>query len=476
MDRLACVDLPALPLQLLLRRNAPWQGYPVAVVAEDRPQGEILWVNEQARRCRVLPGQRYAQGLALAAELRAGTVSEREIERAVDRLAKKLRGFSPRVEPSRAEPGLFWLDASGLERLTPSLQSWGGSIQQALSEEGFSSTVVVGFSRFGSYALARGIGETELFVCDSPDEERRLGREVPLERLGLEPALREVLERLGIVTVGQLLQLPAGGLCERFGAQAHRLHRLATGALWDPLQPEEELPPLASRLDLDHAESDVTRLLFLLKRRLDRVLRDAAGRGEALVALELRLALEDRRVLVERVRPAAPTLDGGQLLDLLRLRLGSTTIAAGVETLELRGEGVRASQEQLQLFAARPRRDPEAANRALARLRAELGERAVVRATLQPRHLPEASFAFEPLERLPAPQPGEAPEQRAMVRRLHREARAIPAPRNETCGPFILSGGWWSQEVHREYHYTSGLSWIYYDRERRRWLRHGRVE
>jgi nucleotidyltransferase/DNA polymerase involved in DNA repair len=58
--RLACVDLPAFPLQLLLRRHPEWAGYPAAVVAEDKPQGLVLWVNEAARELGVLPGLRYA--------------------------------------------------------------------------------------------------------------------------------------------------------------------------------------------------------------------------------------------------------------------------------------------------------------------------------------------------------------------------------------------------------------------------------
>ena len=38
----------------------------VAVVAQDKPNGRILWVNERAHRQRILRGMRYAQGLALA--------------------------------------------------------------------------------------------------------------------------------------------------------------------------------------------------------------------------------------------------------------------------------------------------------------------------------------------------------------------------------------------------------------------------
>ena len=36
MDRLACVDVPALPLQLLFAREPGWRGRPAVVVEEDK--------------------------------------------------------------------------------------------------------------------------------------------------------------------------------------------------------------------------------------------------------------------------------------------------------------------------------------------------------------------------------------------------------------------------------------------------------
>jgi protein ImuB len=47
-------------------------------------------------------------------------------------------------------------------------------------------------------------------------------------------------------------------------------------------------------------------------------------------------------------------------------------------------------------------------------------------------------------------------------------------------GPYIVSGGWWASEVHREYHFAETRSgeclWVYFDRKRRRWYLHGVVE
>src|SRR5262249_32262304 len=146
-DRWACVSVPALPLQLLLRRHPTWQGLPVAVIAEDRPQGMILQINPHARRAGIKPGLRYAAGLALAPTLCAGTVTAEELTESVSFLIEILGRFTTEVEPCSSVPGLFWLNASGISRLYGSLSHWAQAILHALQQRGFRATVVVGFSR-----------------------------------------------------------------------------------------------------------------------------------------------------------------------------------------------------------------------------------------------------------------------------------------------------------------------------------------
>ncbi|MCY3004334.1 MAG: hypothetical protein NTV21_21265 [Planctomycetota bacterium] len=47
------------------------------------------------------------------------------------------------------------------------------------------------------------------------------------------------------------------------------------------------------------------------------------------------------------------------------------------------------------------------------------------------------------------------------------------------CGPYLACGGWWGNEVEREYHFAQMQSgeilWIYFDRRRRRWFLQGSV-
>ncbi|HEY7819339.1 MAG TPA: DNA polymerase Y family protein, partial [Vicinamibacteria bacterium] len=184
MRRLACVDLPAFPLQILAQQNPAWLEKPMAVVAEEKPQAFLLWVNEKARALGIRPGHRFAAALALSPELRAGAVSEAEVGKSVFRLTEILRRFTPDVEPAGI-PGLFWLNASGLERLYPSLKSWAEAIRETLRVSKFYASVAVGFTRFGTYAVARAYRGARAF--ESIEEEETVSRSVPLARLDIPP-------------------------------------------------------------------------------------------------------------------------------------------------------------------------------------------------------------------------------------------------------------------------------------------------
>ncbi len=485
VERIACVDLPAWPLQLLVRRNPDWRKAPAAVVAEDSPQAPLLWVNAAARRCGILPGLRYAAALSLAHDLRAGTVEAKEVATAGERLHRHLLNYSPRVEAASHDPGVFWIDARGLERLNGSLTAWAERLQRSLTRAGLVASVAVGFTRFGSYGLARARRGVTL-VAALRDELAVL-RRVPLARLQLDPRLRDHLARLGVRTVGGLCDLPEVGVGARFGPEAAELHRLARGAAFAPLQPARPVEVVKAVEVLDEPESDAWRLLFLVKRALHPLLDGLADRLRAASCLRLELWLADRAGtrLHETLRPAAPTLDAVLLLELVRLRLEHLALTAGVERVVLTVDDVAATAESLDLFARQRRRDPEAAVRALARVRAELGDGAVTRAEVGPAHLPEARARWTPFVDLPAASgaaSGAADGQPTLVRRLLARPRQGSAPRREFVrgGPYLVSGGWWHGEVRRAYLFVAmgdgELRWLYHDRRRQRWVVQGRVE
>lgn len=512
-SRIACVDVPLLALQLVWRKHPSWRGLPTAVVAEDRPQGVVLAASESARARRVLPGQRYATAQGLARELRAAVVPPEELAAAQDELLLELTALSPEVTHDAARdgssPGTFWLGGEGMKALYPSATAWGQAAVRVLGELGLGGVVVVGFSRFATCAVARARGHglavedgaTALQVFARDLDERTIARAVPLDRLDIDVRLRDALGRLGVTTVGQLVRLPGGGVLERFGTTAHRLYQLASGEGWDPLAPEP--PPEApdERVYLDEAETDAERLVFTTKAALDRLLVRLADKRRALTALyvelNLRHAVGKHERRVDCIKPAAATLDGRALLGLVRLRLEHQPPAAGVVEVRVWADDVEATREQLAMFVEKPRRDLRAADTALARLRAELGDDAVVRAVLRPGHLPEARFGWERLDAVVLPRPRRDRPPRLVRRMMTRPLLLPPQPpsvRNDgwvlsgltngtvtnILGPYIVSGGWWASEVHREYHFAEthrgDCLWVFYDRARRRWFQHGAVE
>jgi protein ImuB len=203
-------------------------------------------------------------------------------------------------------------------------------------------------------------------------------------------------------------------------------------------------------------------------------------------------------------------LDVVLLTELVRLRLEGLDLGAGAEQVAVELEAVAATPETLELFRHRQRRDLAAALRAVARVRAELGDQAVVQAELADGHLPEQSSRWIPVVGLAPPVPcpprtgaGRPPLVRRMLLRprpllngpaslahdhgeqLLRAAAGPNAPpimRGDvrTSGPHLVSGNWWAGEQRRAYHYVEAVSgrllWVYYDENEKRWYQQGTVE
>ena len=236
--------------------------------------------------------------------------------------------------------------------------------------------------------------------------------------------------------------------------------------------------------------------------------------AHAVLELELEMKLDDRTIRTERVRPAASTVDAVQLLALVRLRLEALRLPAGIVTLRITAASCPASSEQRRLFPHYAQRDPDLANQAFARLRAEFGEDSVVHARLGNGHLPAAQFTWERLDHVPLRASPRIVASRLLVRRIYTQPVALPsrasgsglqapqgsglqasgssrspeppAPSPQSreppapSGPFVVSGGWWSGGIRRDYYFTptenGNLGWVFFDHRRQQFFLQGCVE
>lgn len=438
MNRLACVDVPALPLQILLRRHPEWRSEPVAVVTEDKVRTRICWANRRAITLGVRPGMQQAAAVACCPGLRVDHVRASEIEREVHRLAERLHRWSPQVElassPNSQGPhglhgpqlsgfgtaGTFWLRASGLAGLFGPLSDWIDALSKDLQGDGFRVSIAVGFNRFDTFAAARGTFGLQIF--ESPAEGKTAALRAPLIRFGLPEKTLAGLEKLGVSSLRDLLRLPGKGLANRFGKEIRQLHRLASGEGSQPTETFHRETPVEHRISFEPPETDTERLIFHAKRLLDQIIADLGKQGLAVIELDYQVECEDAPPISGSLRPALPTEDGVKLLSLLRLRLGAISPenrAPGNQTavrqkmlqspdepgrriigLVLRALGGIQVTEQPGLYqnpGEALSSGPKRASEALARIQAEFGEDSLVRLETRDAHLPRGRYLCRPV-------------------------------------------------------------------------------
>jgi protein ImuB len=442
-------------------------------------------VNEQAPRiaCVHLPA-------LCPSRIHVGELSD--LEARTHALLGLLGGFSPRVE--RAAADTFYLDPNGLERLFGELPAWAQAVHAALvasSAGAGRASLVVGFGRHRTRALATHVLGDRWFVVPDPAFEQAHTHALPLTAFGASEELASELAKLGVGDVATLLRLPALELGLRYGSEALALYSRAGEASGVPLSATPIEATIEEQLELDPPHADTERLLFSLKRILDAALVRLHGREQALARLELALQLETKAIHHETLEPARPTLDVALLLELLRLRLGAQRFDTDITQLHLSVEGVRVSAEQRALFSARPVRDPEAAARGLARVRALFGPASVARAQLVDGHLPEARFRYVETTSLRAPKPIDAtpdatPDAPLVHRLLARPRRLGSREALATLGvtrlhgPHRIEGGWWAKPLRRDYYYAQTrrdeLLLVFHDARRDLWFLHGEVD
>jgi protein ImuB len=487
MPRLACVNLPEFPLQILLMQHPPWRREAVAVISVDSPNGHILSINGKARDRGVRRGMRYATALTLEPRLQAGVVSESLLEEHRERVVARLRRFAPEIELCDFDLGTLWIDVRGLFPLFDSFSTWMDAITETLEEEGLLARIAVGFSRFGSYLVASSSKAPTLL--HEPLEERRTAARASLELLPLPPKARRRLVDLGLYTVRDFLQLPGSEVARRLGAEAAKVYHFASGDLELPFQSLEEEQEFSYTKNLTAALSGLDEIMVHLDELLERLIVEVTEARLAVQKLWVGLYFEDGASELEEIAPATATTRPALLRRLLRLRLGGLTFSSRIEGVRLSCDTREVRATQGALFGGENHRhDWGKAAKAFSLIQAEFGNRSVAVAQTQKGYLPEEQYAwvddlsrFRALSRKPE-KSVTIPGVPTVVRRILSTPLLLKEePRGGfRAGPFLYSGGWWSKSYDRAYYYVDDDRgtplWLYYDKKAGRWMLQGAIQ
>ncbi|MFI9326587.1 DNA polymerase Y family protein [Kitasatospora sp. NPDC052868] len=202
----------------------------------------------------------------------------------------------------------------------------------------------------------------------------------PVAALGDE-GLAELLDRLGLPTVGAFAALPAEAVADRFGPAGTAAHRTARGLRSRPLVPRAEEPDLSVEQRFDPPEPLAEPLVFVARALAERLHQRLAGAGLTCRRVAVEVACADGRTASRLWRHEG--LSAGALAERVRWQLqawqGAGTFAAsgagvdaGFTVLRLAPDGLAPDQgRQLALWGQAVADDR--VERAVARVQAVLG-------------------------------------------------------------------------------------------------------
>ncbi len=411
-SRIACLAVPVLPLQAVLRAEPALLGSALVVTAGSGERSPILAAALAARKSGVRAGQTVAQARTVCPELTVRLSTPALLTAAGDALYDVASAFSPCIE--RQDDHVL-LEVGDLGQLFPTEEALSAALSGHAEKVGLRINVALADNKATARLLARcRLGAT----CVKSAEERAALAPLPLSALGLLPAQAALLARWGLHTIGEFAALPRRQLAARLGAQGPALHRLACGEDQTPLAPTP--PPLliSESVELDDAVDNLEPLAFLLRGLLDRTVSRLGALCQACGDFTLHLELAPRGSEERRVAVAAPTREVATLLELARLMLAARPPAAPVRALTVRTQPSRPRAVQMSLFApAGPQ--PERLAVTLARLQALCGEDRVGTPVVPDTHLPGQAALIPFVE--PPPAPGRVPS-------LAAESELAPEP------------------------------------------------
>src|SRR6185369_5841609 len=267
--------------------------------------------------------------------------------------------FSPRIEATN--PGTIILDLSGSERLLGTGKTIAQLILSEVTKRGFESSVAIAGNPDTAHYAARGFKGITII---GPGHEAQGLSKLPVEVLGVEPDVLDVLHAWGIRDFKSLAALPSIDLTERLGQYGLHLQRLARGAVMRELVPAALPASFQESTELEEPIELLEPLAFVLNRLLEQLMERLVERSLATDQIEIELTLEvhsDRDINApvscstlttyqRTVKLPVPTQDGKVLLKLAQLDLAAHPPQAPVKKIKIAAIPARIRFTQTGLF------------------------------------------------------------------------------------------------------------------------------
>jgi protein ImuB len=460
MKRIASIWLPHLAVERWTKSSDYPPDAPVALTIEGAHGSVIHAVTQAAAERGARAGARLTDARALDPTLIAAPADPAGDAALVKQLAKWAGRWSPLVE---VDGDGLRLDVTGVAHLFGGEKRLVRDVQQSFAQIGFTARVAIAPTAAAAWALAhfspfplegeggssrrmrKGEGASSPFSPSPrsallsrplPQGERDSTATLaplPVSALRLDPDTILTLERLGLKTIGALMEMPRLALARRFKGKENVVDALdrALGRKPEPLTAAPADPPPRALLKLEEPATHPEVAGQALEQLIPVLVRELEHRRLGARRLSLTGYRVDGSIAAASVATAIPSREPKHLQRLLADKTAALNPEFGFDAFSLQAdwtEDLGAAQESL---VKEPSGDRELA-RLIDRLTVKLGPGRVRRPQAEESHLPERASGWVSALAGPSPLRGGGKEPRSGGNENGREARhplsPIPLP------------------------------------------------
>jgi protein ImuB len=263
---------------------------PVAVLAK----GKVLAASAAARAEGVRQGLKARDAQSRCPELVVLKYDPVIDARAFDPVISCLEALTPGVQVIR--PGMCALKARGPTRFYGTEQAAAEKLLDRL--ETFDvpgSRVGIADGPFAAEQAARASSPRTRVLVIPPGGSAEFLAPISVDTLG-QPALTDLLRRLGLRSLGAFAQLPATEVLTRFGPDGAFAHRLASGADDRTVVARKVPPELARTLDFEPSVDRVDQVAFAVRGVADELIGRLTALGLVCTTLRVEIGTESGRI------------------------------------------------------------------------------------------------------------------------------------------------------------------------------------
>ena len=329
------------------------QSTPFALIDQSSKGQRLSAVDEEAEKQGLAPNMALSDALTLCPSL----VTRRAVPQKDTRRLSQLASWCERYSPlsNVYDDNSLWIDVTGATHLFKDEQSLLAKISRDFYRQGYTANLALASSFAAAFALSHFssahftledmvFGDSSRFPVIPPKSSfEQLQKHLsllPVKALRLENNTSSLLHRLGLMTIGQLMELPRDSLKRRFPSPKQakavllRLDQIL-GLRHEPLVPLTPPVLFSSRLRFAEALFSTQALEQALDHLIKEITRQLEHQNHGARTLTFTLWRSDGSTSHIKIGTAQPCRDKAHLFNLFKEKLNHIEPGFGIDVIAL---------------------------------------------------------------------------------------------------------------------------------------------